>query len=510
MSSELVIVYHRQPYEEVEEGGKTVLKENKSPNGIVPTLKSFFGKVEHGAWVAWKLAEDTSNPDFETVIEIDDAYGKYSISRLPLSKEQVHEFYHVTSKEAFWPILHSFRERYNYDPVDWPNFREVNWRFAEAAAAEAAEGALVWVHDYNLWLVPGYLRQLRPDVRIAFFHHTPFPAADVFNMLPWRKEIIQSLLDCDVVGFHIPRYAANFVSVARSLLDVAVEQREPVSDVIMNEGTALNERSVPTLLSFKGRDISVSVAPVGVDVGFIEKRAREEQTVAKVKEIRRDLGDQKLIVSVGRTDYTKGGVEQLESFERVLEKYPDLIGKVRLMFVSVSANRSMAAYNEIQSEIEQISGRINGRFGTLDWQPIALISRAIPFAELVAYYGAADVAWITPVADGMNLVAKEFIAARIDGDGVLILSEFAGASVELGAAVIANPFSYRSMDEAIRSALEMEPEDRKGRMELLRKAICRYDVHAWGRAVSADFVPVPGAQDGKTTPDPVEPAYPAA
>jgi trehalose-6-phosphate synthase len=203
MSSDLVIVYHRQPYEEVEEDGRIVLKENSSPNGIVPTLKSFFGAVDHGAWVAWKLAEDPSNPEFEQVIEIDDAYGKYSVSRLPLSAHQVREFYHVTSKEAFWPILHSFKERYNYDPVDWPNFREVNWAFAEAAAAEAAEGALVWVHDYNLWLVPGYLRKLRPDVRIAFFHHTPFPSADAFNVLPWRKEIIESLLACDDVGFHI-------------------------------------------------------------------------------------------------------------------------------------------------------------------------------------------------------------------------------------------------------------------------------------------------------------------
>ncbi|HEV8035086.1 trehalose-6-phosphate synthase, partial [Yoonia sp.] len=217
MSSEMVIVYHRQPYEEVEENGQIVLRENKSPNGIVPTLKSFFGEVDHGAWIAWKLADDPANPDFEQRIEIEDDYGRYAVSRLALSEEQVREFYHVTSKEAFWPILHGFKERYNYDPVDWANFQDVNRRFAEAAAEEAAEGALVWVHDYNLWLVPGYLRTMRPDVRIAFFHHTPFPSADIFNMLPWRKEIVNSLLACDDIGFHIPRYASNFVSVATSL-----------------------------------------------------------------------------------------------------------------------------------------------------------------------------------------------------------------------------------------------------------------------------------------------------
>lgn len=471
MSSDLVIVYHRQPYEEVEEGGQIVLKENTSPNGIVPTLKSFFGSVDHGAWVAWKLTEDASNPTFEQIIEIDDAYGKYSVSRLPLSPHQVREFYHVTSKEAFWPILHSFKERYNYDPVDWPNFREVNWAFAEAAAAEAAQGALVWVHDYNLWLVPGYLRKLRPDLRIAFFHHTPFPSADTFNVLPWRKEIIESLLACDDVGFHIPRYAANFVSVARSLFDVDAVQRDRVPDKWISEGTALTERLMPVKLGYGGRDVSISVTPVGVDVAYIEDNASSDDASARTAAIREELGDCQLVLSVGRTDYTKGGAEQLASFERSLEANPELRGKVRLMHVSVAANRNMTAYETIQSEIEQTAGRINGRFGTLDWQPITLISRAIPFVELVSYYRAADVAWITPLADGMNLVCKEFIASRVDGEGVLVLSEFAGAAVELQSAVLTNPFSNRSMDSAILSALQMPKQERRTRMSSLRDVV---------------------------------------
>jgi len=479
MSSDLVIVYHRQPYEEVEEDGRIVLKENASPNGIVPTLKSFFGAVDHGAWVAWKLAEDPSNPEFEQVIEIDDAYGKYSVSRLPLSAHQVREFYHVTSKEAFWPILHSFKERYNYDPVDWPNFREVNWAFAEAAAREAEEGALVWVHDYNLWLVPGYLRKLRPDVRIAFFHHTPFPSADAFNVLPWRKEIIESLLACDDVGFHTPRYANNFVSVARSLFDVASVKRETVPEKWISEGTALVERLMPVELTHAGRTLSVSVTPVGVDVDYIEENAHSDEAAERTAAIREELGDTQLILSVGRTDYTKGGIEQLASFERLLEANPELLGKVRLMHVSVAANRNMTAYENIQNEIEQTAGRINGRFGTLDWQPITLISRAIPFVELVSYYRAADVAWITPLADGMNLVCKEFIASRVDGDGVLVLSEFAGAAVELGSAVLTNPFSNRSMDSAILSALRMPGEERRARMAGLREVVLSNTVRDW-------------------------------
>lgn len=479
MSSEMVIVYHRQPYEEVEENGEIVLRENKSPNGIVPTLKSFFGKVDHGAWIAWKLADDPENPDFEQRIEIADDYGNYTVSRLALSEEQVREFYHVTSKEAFWPILHGFKERYNYDPVDWANFQAVNRSFAVAAAKEAAEGALVWVHDYNLWLVPGYLREMRPDVRIAFFHHTPFPSADIFNMLPWRKEIVNSLLACDDIGFHIPRYAGNFVSVARSLFDVDVTERTQVPDKWIFEGTALTERSWPSALHYEGRDVAISVTPVGVDIGYIDDMARSSETQLQTQDIQQELGAAKLILSVGRTDYTKGGIEQLSSFERIMEANPALRGKVRLVHVSVSANRSMAAYNEIQCEIEQIAGRINGRFGSLEWQPVTLISRAIPFSTLVSYYQAADVAWITPLADGMNLVAKEFIASRHDEDGVLVLSEFAGAAVELADAVITNPFSNRAMDLTILSALDMPRIERHQRMKSLRKAVQATDVRDW-------------------------------
>lgn len=487
MASDFVIVYHRQPYEEVVEDGKTIFRENSSPNGIVPTLKSFFGKADHGAWIAWKLAEDPANPDFERVVEIEDAHGSYTVSRLPLTKEQVSSFYHVSSKEAFWPILHSFKDRYNYDPVDWPTFREVNWAFAEAAAREASRGARVWVHDYNLWLVPGYLRQLRPDVVISFFHHTPFPAADMFNVLPWRKEIVESLLACDVVGFHIPRYAANFLSVARSLVDVNVMERKAVDPDLISEGTALSERTAPTLISYQDRVIAISSSAVGVAVDFIEDRANDPEVQAKAQVIRDTMGDGKLIVSVGRTDYTKGGVEQLESLERVLEANPRLMGKVRLMHVSVSANRNMTSYEGIQSEIEETAGRINGRFGTLDWQPIVLISRAIPFDDLIKYYLAADVAWITPLADGMNLVCKEYVAARTDNDGVLVLSEFAGAAVELNSAIITNPYSNRSMDQAILHALDMQPEERRERMGALRRMVKRFSVEAWGAAQEAEF-----------------------
>lgn len=489
MPSDLVIVYHRQPFEEVEENGHITYKENSSPNGIVPTLKSFFGKVEKGSWVAWKLAEDTSNPDFDRVVDIEDSYGKYTVSRLPLTAHQVESFYHVTSKEAFWPILHGFKDKYNYDPVDWPTFREVNWAFAEAAAAEAAQGAIVWIHDYNLWLVPGYLRQLRPDVRISFFHHTPFPSPDMFNVLPWRAEIVDSLLACDVVGFHIPRYSSNFVSVVRSLHDVGTVERAPVHEDLITNGSALMERTVPVSFKHNGRTVRIATAPVGIAPDYIEQVAARADTKTRTAEIRKELGDAQLILSVGRTDYTKGGAEQLLAFERLLERRVDLRGKLRLLHVSVPANRNMTVYREIQFEIEQIAGRINGRYGTFEWQPIALVSRAIPFETLIAYYLAADVAWITPLADGMNLVAKEFVASRIDEGGVLVLSEFAGAAIEMSVAVMTNPYSNRSMDHTIELALGMPAEERRDRMRRLRGIVRRYDLSDWARSQMAAIDP---------------------
>ena len=480
MSSDLVIVYHRQPYEEVEVDGKIELKENSSPNGIVPTLKSFFGRVEKGSWVAWKYADDPSNPDFERVVEIDDSYGKYSVSRLPLTEEQVQSFYHVSSKEAFWPILHGFKERYNYDPVDWPTFRQVNWAFAEAAAAEVSDDGVVWIHDYNLWLVPGYLRQLKPSVKIAFFHHTPFPNPDIFNVLPWREEIVKSLLQADAVGFHIPRYSNNFKAVARSITSARATDETPTPEAMSPRGMALSERHTVRAMRHHDHDILIDTSPVGVDTDYIASVVADPEVQAKVADIRSEIGeDMQLIVSVARTDYTKGNVEQLEAYERLLVSRPDLIGKVRLMHVSVGANRNMTAYEEVQQRIEELSGRINGTFGSFEWQPVSLISTAIPFRDLIAYYRAADVAWITPLADGLNLVANEFCMARDDLGGALVLSEFAGTAVLLKGAIPVNPFSFASMDRGIQQALDMDDEEKRSRMKGLRESVQKFDINAW-------------------------------
>ncbi|MEI4473764.1 glucosylglycerol-phosphate synthase [Frigidibacter sp. MR17.24] len=487
--SDLVVVYHRQPYEEhVREDGTVELRENRSPNGVVPTLKGVMGKMGNGAWVAWKHAEDPSNPEFERVIDIEDSYGSYKVSRLPLTPAQVSSFYHVTSKEAFWPILHGFKERYNYDPVDWPTFREVNWAFAEAAANIVSDEGVVWIHDYNLWLVPGYLRQLKPQAKIAFFHHTPFPSADMFNVLPWREEIIRSLLACDSVGFHIPRYAQNFTSVAHSLTSARTVQDHRTEENMTPRGAALSERFTPDTMIYKGRKVHVETNPVGVNYDYLEELSEGEEVAEKVQAIRDWMGDGQLVLSVSRTDYTKGNIEQLEAFERLLIRRPELKGQVRLMLVSVGANRNMTAYEEVQTKIEELTGRINGTHGTFEWQPVSLISTAIPLAELVSYYRAADVCSITPLADGLNLVAAEYCVAKgHEKDGALILSEFAGCAVLLNGAIPVNPFSHASMDRALDQALAMSPEEKRARMKELRTSAKRWNITQWREATTGLF-----------------------
>lgn len=489
--SSLVIVYHRQPYQELIEDGQTVYREHSSPNGIVPTLKSFFGAVDQGAWVAWKQVDPDAQDGFERVVHIEDSYGAYNVSRLPLTAEQVASFYHVTSKEALWPILHSFPERYNYDAVDWPVFREVNRLFAEAAVAEAAEGATIWVHDYNLWLAPGYIKAMRPDVRVAFFHHTPFPSSSIFSILPWRDEIIDSLLACDVIGFHIPRYAMNFVSTARSLKDVEIVEEIAVEDSMTPRGLALSEPTIATRLRYQGREIRIDAFPVGANADYITQIANSEATREREQAIRESLGERRFILSVGRTDYTKGTRDMLLAFERLLERRPEVGEQLQLLVTSVAANKGMDIYRNVQMDIEQIAGRINGRYGTLSWQPLVLMTSAIPFEELIAYYRCADLCWITPLRDGLNLVAKEYVAARRDLGGALVLSEFTGAAVELGSAVMANPYSTHSMDAAIDQALDMPKGEQLSRMARMWRGVDRYDSTHWAQHTLRTFAELP-------------------
>ncbi|MEL6440231.1 MAG: glucosylglycerol-phosphate synthase [Cyanobacteria bacterium J06621_8] len=491
MKSSLVILYHREPYDEVVKDGQTIYVRKKSPNGIVPTLKSFFADVDRGTWIAWKQVNAKQKVNFKEKVTVEDEAG-YSVCRIPLSADQVRHFYHITSKESFWPILHSFPWHFSSETTDWENFQNINRLFAEAACREVTDDGLIWIHDYNLWLAAKYIREQKPKVKIAFFHHTPFPSVDIFNILPWRDAIVESLLCCDIVGFHIPRYSENFVNVARSLKKVEIVKQEPVTGHFTTEGTALAEPEMVTQLRYEGRLVNIDAFPVGTNPQHIADNLAKPNSDQVLTNIKEELSDRKLIFSAGRVDYVKGNQEVLEAFGRLLERRPDLIGKVNLVMACVQAAAGMRVYKDAQSKIEQLVGKINGRFAKLDWTPIRLFTTAIPFEELTAYYKAADVCWTAPLRDGLNLVAKEYVIAREGKAGALILSEFVGAAVELPEAILTNPYSVNRMDEAIEQALDMPLEEQQARMGKMYKTVTTYDVKYWADRLLAKFKELQG------------------
>jgi glucosylglycerol-phosphate synthase len=478
MKSSLVILYHREPYDEVIENGQIHYRPKKSPNGIVPTLKSFFADINQGTWIAWKQVNSKQKAKFEERVVVEDE-GNYNVRRIPLNADQVKQFYHITSKEAFWPILHSFPWHFTYESSDWANFQNINRLFAEAACEEAADDALIWIHDYNLWLAAKYIREIKPNVRIAFFHHTPFPSVDIFNILPWREEIVDSLLCCDIVGFHIPRYSQNFVNVARSLRQVEIVKKEQVSGHITPVGIALAEPEIVTQLKYKEQLVNIDAFPVGTNPQQILSILNQPETEKRLAQIREELNGRKLIIAAGRVDYVKGNREKLEAYGRLLERHPELLGKVQLVMTCVQPAAGMRVYKAAQNQIEQLVGKINGRFAQLDWTPILLFTQPIPLPDLLCYYKAADICWTTPLRDGLNLVAKEYIVAHEGKDGVLVLSEFVGAAVELPEAILTNPYSIDRMDEAIDKALTMSVEEQEERMAKMYQTVTKYDVKYW-------------------------------
>lgn len=481
--AELVMVYHRLPYEEYRGAdGKVQRRRPTSPNGIIPTLMSFFGDSRPGSWVAWAVDEE-GDETFETHTTVDaERYPKLTAVRVALSKREVDIFYKRFSKEAFWPTLHTFWERARFEEDDWQVFLRVNRAFAERTAKEAAEGAVVWLHDYNLWMVPVYLRELRPDLRIAFFHHTYFPSADVFNVLPWRRQIIGSLLQCDYIGFHIPRQVENFVDVARGVTPLQIVSRQNCAPRFVTYGCAVGLERMTTAVDTGSRVVKLGAHPVGLDIDRVRNALVQEKTREQMAHLREELRGIKLVLSVERLDYTKGILEKLQAYERLLADNPELHKKITLVSICVPAAREMTIYDELQAQIEQAVGRINGRFARIGWTPVQFFFRSFPFDEVVAWYAMADVMWITPLRDGLNLVAKEFVATQglTDGQGVLALSEFAGAAAELKGALLTNPHDTADLAQTCYLALNMPKAEARARLRELFDIVSYNDIRRWG------------------------------
>lgn len=492
---ELVVLYHRQPFQQ-ETGRDTIaFRHHESPNGIIPTLLGLFRHGQRGAWIAWQEARTREATLAPIAIAID-AHGHadpnaaerpLALERIGLTKADIDLFYKRFAKEALWPVLFSFPGRVRFERAHWEHFLEMNRLFAERTAAVAKPGATVWLHDYNLWMVPAMLRPRRPDLTLAFFHHTAFPPADIFNILPWARDIVFSLMQCDYVGFHIPRYVENFVDVARAKTGAQVAARTPSAPRFLTYGCALGVPDMATALRFAGHTVQLGAHPVGIDTERITQILATPDAQRRVAAIRGELADRQCILSVERLDYVKGPIEKLRAYRELLHRHPELRGRVVLVSICTPAAPGMEIYQGTRRQVDELVGQINGEFSSVHWTPIRYFYRSLPFEEVAAYYAASDVAWITPLRDGLNLVAKEFVTAQaaVGRHGVLVLSQFAGAAAELHGALLTNPYDTEDLTTTLRQALRLDPLDRQLRAERLAAIVAANDVRAWGETFLA-------------------------
>jgi glucosylglycerol-phosphate synthase len=506
---QLVMMYHRFPYEKIESDGQVLRVPPRSPNGILPTLQGFFANGRAGVWIAWEEV-DKPGEELRNIYIDKEKYPHLMASRIGLTHEEVEIFYKSFSKEAFWPAIFAFVDKVKFNHDHWEHFVRINQRFADKAAMQADAGAIVWIHDYNLWLVPGMLRQLRPDLTIAFFHHTAFPAANTFNILPWRREIIGSLLQCDYIGFHIPRYVENFVDVVNSLFPSRIREMANCAPRFLTYSAAIGVDRMTTALECGQRMVRLGANPVGIDVEYIREHLQKPAVTQKIEAMRQEMNGKKMILSAERLDYVKGPLEKILAYEAFLEAHPEYHGKVELINICTPPAEGMKIYDSMRLELEQAVGRINGRYAKLDWTPLRVFFRSVPFDEILVYYAVADIAWITPLRDGLNLVAKEYIAAQGQQEkkGVLILSEFAGAAVEFPYAVLTNPYDMASLQSCLIQALQMNEEERIRRMERLYEEVSHFDIHYWAseflQAVMATRAEKPAAATPAPAPAAVE------
>lgn len=478
----IIVLYHRPPYEEVLDGDHVQFRQHEKPNGIIPLLKSFFSNTDNCVWIAASTLPENTLIAKRQNIDLAELDKPITLRRIQATREEINKFYHKSSKEGFWPVLHNFPEKFIFESVDWKNFEEINRRFAEAACEEIqCSDDIIWIHDYNLWLVPYYIRQRKPANRIAFFFHTPFPSADTFNILAWRNQIIESLLSCDFICFDIPRYVENFVATVRTNVDIQILDRGKVPDHFTGCGSALSEPMMTTRILFGDHVVQLDAFPEGTNYELIQQILKETSTLKTINEYKKIKGDKKLIFAASRTDYVKGTKELLNCYKRLLARKKNLVEQVTLFLVSVKPVEGMAGYTEMHEEIESLVREINIAYTTREHTPIRYSNTVLSFREMIAWFSISDVMWIPSLRDGMNIICKEFIVAKESAHGALILSEFAGASVELPEAILANPYSPLSMDVAIDRALSMPIPEQRERLKRMLDRTMLSDIKNWSK-----------------------------
>jgi len=450
----LLIVSNRLPVVVRVVDGEAIVSD--AGGGLATGLRPYH-ENSGGLWIGWP--GDASRIAPAQRHALDQQLRQRGIVPVTLTRDHVERYYNGFANRVLWPVFHYQIDRVPIDAAGWDAYTQANEAFAEVVAREYKSGDTIWIHDYQLMLLPGLLRARLPNARIGFFLHIPFPSSEVYRILPWRRQILTGLLGADLIGFHTFAYLRHFLA---SLLHVDGVEAD-IDRVRVGD-----------------REAHLGVFPMGVDAARFA--ASDPEIDARVRRIRRDAGDRQIVLGIDRLDYTKGIPRRLQAIERLLTRAPERRDQMRFIQVAVPSRGEVDSYQRFKRHVEESVGRINGACGTVASSPVHYMHQSVSDTELVALYRAADAMLVTPLRDGMNLVAKEFVASRTDEDGVLVLSEFAGASAELDGAITVNPYDVDAVADGVDRALVMSREERRARMKTLRRRVVRHDVNAWAGA----------------------------
>ncbi|WP_462251834.1 bifunctional alpha,alpha-trehalose-phosphate synthase (UDP-forming)/trehalose-phosphatase [Ekhidna sp.] len=451
--AKIIIVSNRLPVK-IEKAASGGFEYKTSEGGLATGLGSIY-KQGDNVWLGWPgLAVNKT----EAKDEITERLSEENMHPVFLTKNEIEEYYEGFSNETLWPNFHYFNQHAVYNEDFWAAYKKVNRKFAKELEEVMEDGDTIWIHDYQLLLLPALVRETHPNSSIGFFLHIPFPSYESFRLLPWRRELLNGVLGADFIGFHTYDDMRHFLSSVNRLAGIGNTNGQ------MNVGQRL---------------VKADALPMGIDYDKYASAASSPDTLDREVRYRTSLGDVKVVLSIDRLDYSKGIPERLKAFEQFLEENKSFQGGVSLLMVVVPSRDTVPMYASLKAEIELLVGRINGRFGRMNWTPIHYFYRSFPLNALSAFYRMANVALVTPMRDGMNLVCKEFIASKLDKKGVLILSEMAGSSKELSDAILINPNDCNQLVEALKEALTMPVEDQQARMEIMQDSIKRYNIHSW-------------------------------
>ncbi len=430
---------------------------SRSPGGLVSGLESFLKRssIKDYIWIGWPGSYLSPS----AMDQLKSKFKRLKTYPISVSSKQFEKFYNGFCNKVLWPLFHEFLSYVDYNEEYWKTYVAVNKVFCNEVAKHVTPDSVVWVHDYHLLLLPSMLRSLFPNLPIGFFLHIPFPSPSIFMQLPWRKELMEGMLGADLIGFHTYEYTTNFL---RTLIRMF--------GIDHKSGTFF----------YQDRVVRAETFPMGIDFELFNNASRKRKIKNLVKRIREQFGEKKIIFSIDRLDYTKGIYNRLLAYERLLQRRPDLRGKVVLLIIIVPSRVGVEQYQRMKRSLEEKISEINGTFGTIEWTPVLYYNKFLNFEELTAHYLASDVMLVTSLKDGMNLIAKEFVASRKDGKGVLILSEFAGSAKELGEALIVNPNSVEELTSAIEKALGLSEEEMRERLSVMQERLRRYNILKWG------------------------------